>query len=142
VLAGGCPPRPGVRELLADLAASGVRIAVATTGSRAWVEPLLAGIPVAAEAVVTGDDVSRLKPDPESYLLALRRLGLRAEEALAVEDSAPGLRAALAAGLATVVVTNGYTRDHDLTGAALVRRTFDGLTTARLRAVHEHPPHP
>jgi len=57
---------------------------------------------------------------------------------VAVEDSAVGLRAARAAGLATIVVTNGYTAGQDLTGAGLVRTSFDGdapLTAAGCRAV-------
>jgi len=79
------------------------------------------------ETVVTGDDVSRLKPDPEVYLRALDLLGLSPQNALAIDDSELGLRASTAAGLATVVVSNDYTADDDFTGAALVRRGFDGV---------------
>jgi len=84
---------------------------VATTGRRAWVEPLLeqlldSGI---VETIVTGDDVSRLKPDPEVYQRALDRLDQSPENALAIEDSDLGLRAATAAGLAAVVVSTDYT---------------------------------
>jgi HAD superfamily hydrolase (TIGR01509 family) len=123
-------PRPGVGELVDDLRRHGVRIAVATTGRRAWVAPLLEHLLGAgtAEVVVSGDDVAALKPDPEAYLLALARLGLDADRVVAVEDSGPGLRAARAAGLATVVVTNDDTADHDLTCAALVREAFDRPT--------------
>lgn len=140
VLNGEISGRPGLSELVADLRESGVRVAIATTGRRRWVEPLVrhvvgAGI---AEVIVTGDDVERLKPDPEAYLTAVDRLGLAPEEVLAVEDSAVGLRAALAAGLATLVVTNGYTVDQDFTGAAAVRPGFDTpeqLSAADCRAV-------
>jgi HAD superfamily hydrolase (TIGR01509 family) len=141
VASGAVVARPGLPELVADLAAAGIRLAVATTGRRSWVEPLLDGLlggyPV--EVVVTGDDVAELKPDPEVYLRALAGLGLRAAEALAVEDSAVGLRAAAAAGLATVVVTNGYTADQDFAGAAAVLPGFDGpqpLRAGRCRALH------
>ena len=139
VLAGGCPPRPGVRQLAAGLVAAGVRIAIVTTGSPEWVLPLVAGVLGAGTAGAVRDRrgaFARLKPDPEAYRLALRRLGLAAGEVLAVEDSGPGLRAALDAGIATVVVGNDYTRDHDTTGAALVLPSFDELTAARCRAVH------
>jgi len=68
------------------------------------------------------------KPDPAAYLLALSRLGLDATWTVAVEDSGPGLRAALAAGMATVVVTNDDTAGHDVTGAAIVRDSFDRPT--------------
>ena len=127
---GEIDPRPGLPELLDDLRSHGVRIAVATTGRRAWVEPLLAHLIGAdtAEVVVCGDDVTDLKPDPAAYLLALSRLGLDATWTVAVEDSGPGLRAALAAGMATVVVTNDDTAGHDVTGAAIVRDAFDRPT--------------
>ncbi len=126
---GGIAPRPGVRELVDDLTAHRVPVAVATTGTRAWAEPLVEHLLGAGTARVTvfGDDVRALEPDPEAYLLALERLGVTAGETVAVEDAAPGLAAARAAGLATVVVTNHYTRSHDLRGAAIcprgVRRT-------------------
>ena len=124
---GTLQPRPGVPSLVADLRARGVRLAVATTGRREWAEPLIAHLlgPQPVETAVYGDDVDRLKPDPQAYRLALRRLGMPPCMAVAVEDSGPGLKAARAAGLATVVVTNDYTRDHDLSGAALVRESFD-----------------
>lgn len=120
-------PRPGVRDLVRDLRRSGVRLAVATTGTRAWAEPLIEHLlgPGTAEVTVFGDDVAGLKPHPEAYHLALHRLGVHPARAVAVEDSGPGLRAAVAAGLATVVVTNDYTRHHSHTGAALVRPAFD-----------------
>jgi HAD superfamily hydrolase (TIGR01509 family) len=137
------PPRPGLREMVADLTAAGIRLAVATTGTRSWVDPivarLLGGFPV--EVIVTGDDVAELKPDPEAYVRALAELGLPAAEALAVEDSENGLRAATAAGLATLVVTNDYTTNQDFTGAAAVLPGYDGpppLTAARCRALHRH----
>jgi HAD superfamily hydrolase (TIGR01509 family) len=129
ILAGEIMPRPGLLNLVMSLVDQGIRIAVATTGRRAWVEPLLGhllddGI---VETVVTGDDVVRLKPHPEVYLRALDKLGMSPESGLAIEDSANGLRAATSAGLATVVVTTDYTADQDFTGAAMVRSSYDGI---------------
>jgi HAD superfamily hydrolase (TIGR01509 family) len=142
VVAGGFAPRPGVRELVDGLVRTGIRIAVATTGRRSWVEPLIARVIGAdlVEAMITGEDVRHLKPDPEAYRLALRTLGLGPTQALVVEDSAVGLRAATAAGLATVVVTNGYTEKQDFDGAAAVLPSFDGeaqLSLERCVALHE-----
>lgn len=143
-LAGGgeiCP-RPGARELLAELAAAGITLAVATTGTRAWVEPLLSrlfGSDLFA-VVVTGSEIPALKPDPAVYREVLGRLGLPAARALAIEDSRNGLRAALGAGLECVVITNEYTRDQDFSGAAAVYPEFascladqDGPLAAGLR---------
>jgi HAD superfamily hydrolase (TIGR01509 family) len=143
VLAGAVLPRPGLPELVSSLREAGIRIAVATTGRRAWVEPLvrqLLGVGT-AETLVAGDDVARLKPDPEVYLRALAELDLAPQSVLAVEDSQVGLRAALGAGLATVVVTNDYTADQDFAGAAGVRRTYagtDALSAAGCIRLHQH----
>ena len=118
--------RPGACRLLGDLAAAGAALAVATTGSRGWVERVLgrstpdATFPV----VVTGSDVEARKPDPEAYRRAVELLGLPGGEVVAVEDSAEGLQSALGAGLRCAVVVNGYTENHDLAGADLVLDGF------------------
>jgi len=121
-------PRPGVVRLLDELAGRGCRLAVATTGSRGWVDQLLERVlPQASfEVVVTGDEVAGRKPDPEAYVAALERLATSVADTVAVEDSHEGLVAAKAAGLACVVVTNGYTADHDLSTADLVLDGFGG----------------
>lgn len=118
--------RPGARRLLDELAGAGCRLAVATTGSRGWVDRLLDRLLPGAEfaAVVTGDDVAERKPDPEAFVLALDRLGVGADDAVVIEDSGEGLSAAVAAGVACVVVVNGYTADHDLDAADLVLDGF------------------
>jgi HAD superfamily hydrolase (TIGR01509 family) len=136
VLSGAVPPRPGVPELVDELGRVGIRIAIATTGRRAWVEPLVRSLFGAqvVEVMVTGDDVQRLKPDPQAYLLALGQLRMTAEDVLAVEDSAVGLLAARRAALATVVVTNCYTAVQDFDGAAAVLPAFDGAEL--LSAMH------
>ncbi len=127
MVAGGMiEARPGVARLLAELADREVRLAVATTGSRGWVDQLLERVlpRVPFEVVVTGDEVAGRKPDPEAFLTALERLGTTTDDTVAVEDSHEGLVAAKAAGLACAVVTNGYTADHDLTSADLVLDGF------------------
>lgn len=122
VRTGVLQPRPGAAELIDALRTEGVAVAVATTGRSDWVMPLLDvlfGID-AFDVVVTGSDVTDLKPDPAVYLETLVRLGLTAAEAVAVEDSANGVRAAVSAGLRCVAVVNGYTRDQDMAGAVAV----------------------
>ncbi len=127
VVEGAIELRPGVTRLLAELAAAGSALAVATTGSRGWVDGLLRRLlpDTSWDVVVTGDEVTARKPDPEVFHMALDRLGLSgASEAVVVEDSAEGLAAARAAGLVCVVVVNGYTAGHDLSGADLVLDGF------------------
>lgn len=122
---GAVPLRSGIRRLLDELIAEGIRVGVATTGGRVWVGellPTLLGAERAAAfgAIITGEDVAVRKPDPEVYRIALDRLGCHPASALAVEDSHVGLRAAKAAGLACLVARNAYTTSHDFRGADLV----------------------
>lgn len=118
--------RPGVRRLVDELAEAGVAVAVATTGSRDWVERLLDRLlpEVKFGAVVTGDDVTARKPDPEGFLTAVDRLGVEPDGVVAIEDSHEGLESAKAAGLITVVVVNDYTSGHDVARADLVLDGF------------------
>ena len=118
--------RPGATRLLAELAAAGCVLAVATTGSRGWVERVFArSTPDARfEVVVTGVDVEARKPDPEAFVRAVESLGVPAAEVVVVEDSAEGLNAARGAGLRCAVVVNGYTAGHDLSAADLVLDGF------------------
>ncbi|WP_295815007.1 HAD family hydrolase [uncultured Deinococcus sp.] len=104
--------RPGVRAVLEGVRAHGLRLALATSSDRAWVTRWLeqhALLPL-FEALATRDDVTRVKPDPELYVLAAQRLGVRAEDCIAVEDSFNGATAAVAAGMRVVVVPNDVTR--------------------------------
>lgn len=137
---GRVPARPGAQRLLDQLTAAGVTVAVATTGTRAWVEPLLDrhfGLDRFA-AVLTGTEVPTLKPAPDVYLEALRTLAVTPAEAIAVEDSANGLAAARAAGLSCVVVVNDYTREDDHSAADLVVDGF-GDADSPARVLHGPP---
>jgi HAD superfamily hydrolase (TIGR01509 family) len=118
--------RPGAHRLLRELAGAGCILAVATTGSRGWVDKLLTRLlpDVSFDVSVTGDEVENRKPDPEAFVVALERMGRTADGVVVVEDSSEGLEAALGAGLACVLVVNGYTRDHDVSGASLVLDGF------------------
>ncbi|MFI6830163.1 HAD family hydrolase [Kribbella sp. NPDC050241] len=118
--------RPGVHRLLDDLEAGGVPVHVATTGTRAWVEPLLDRVfGPRFQIVVTGTEIPDLKPSPAAYDEVLRLAGCPVERTVAVEDSQNGVRAAVAAGLRVVAAHNEYTRDDDLSGADLVADGFE-----------------
>jgi HAD superfamily hydrolase (TIGR01509 family) len=142
ILHGDIDARPGLLDLIWGLHCADIRIAIATTGRRSWVEPLvrqLIGDGV-VEVMITGDDVTRLKPDPEAYQRALHELGIRPDAAMAIEDSALGLQAARGAGLATVIVTTDYTADQDFTGAAAVLPGYDGrepLSARHCKKLHD-----
>ena len=121
----GIPLRPGVRRLLHEARRAGVRLAIATTTTLDNVNALLcqALAPDAArwfDVIAAGDVVAAKKPAPDIYFYVLEHLGLSPTECVAFEDSENGLRAAHAAGVATIVTVNDYTRTHDFQGAALV----------------------
>lgn len=116
VSSGRLPLRPGVRELLDDCAAAGVRLAIATTTGTANVQGLLQAQlgPQGAqrfECMVCAEQAPRKKPDPQVYRLALQQLGCAPHEVLALEDSPAGLRAAAACGIATVITRSVYFAD-------------------------------
>ena len=69
------------------------------------------------EFVLALEDYPRTKPQPDPYLAALARAGVRADEAVAIEDSPRGVRAAVAAGVPCIAIPRGLTRDGDFCGA-------------------------
>jgi HAD superfamily hydrolase (TIGR01509 family) len=115
-------PSPGVVELVAGLQQRGLKLAVASSSRTVWVETALEklGLRPAFEAVVTGDMVTRSKPDPEIYLLAAERLGVDPAHCLAIEDAPKGVASARAAGMTVVGVKTDYTAHVTLEGADVV----------------------
>lgn len=127
-------PLPGVVALLDQARALGLRLAVASSSSRGWVEGHLRthGLFERFEALVNRNDTLRPKPEPDIYLEALRQLGLGADEALAIEDSYNGSLAARRAGLRCLAVPNEITRTQDFSHVTLRRDTLAGLDLAAL----------
>jgi sugar-phosphatase len=103
---------PGARELLATC--PGDAWAVVTSGRRelALARLAAAGLPLPA-VLVTADDVRRGKPEPEGYLAAAELLGAPARDAIVIEDSVDGIRAARAAGAGAVLGVGDRARDAD-----------------------------
>lgn len=100
------PTRPGARELIDLLRQRGIPLALATSTHRHLTDAKLrnAGLSDVFALSVCGDEVTRGKPHPDPYLKAVSGLGLRPEQALALEDSPTGLTAAATAGLFTILV--------------------------------------
>ncbi len=136
---------PGAVELVHEAAGSGLTLGVVSGALRDEVEGALgaAGLRERFKVLVTAEDVSASKPDPEGYLRALDALNAQPplparlfhpHEVLAIEDSPAGLAAARAAGLPTLGIA------HSLAVAALdadvVAPHFEGLDLARLQALY------
>lgn len=99
------PWRPGARELLTDLADSGVACALVTMSWQRFVDPILAQLPPGLFAsVVTGDKVTHGKPHPEPYLVGAAELGFDPADCVAIEDSETGATSASAAGCTVLCV--------------------------------------
>ncbi|WP_104180278.1 HAD-IA family hydrolase [Arthrobacter sp. B0490] len=124
VESGVMPARPGIARIVREAHDAGWTLAVASTSAEPAVRAVLThavGEDLASHfAVFAGDVVPAKKPAPDIYLLALKELGVSSREAIVVEDSSNGLRAAIGARLATVVTVSSFTREEDFTGAALV----------------------
>lgn len=122
LLAGALPLRPGIAELVAEARGCGLRLAIATTTSLPNVEALLAasfgpGWLELFPVIAAGDMVLAKKPAPDVYRLALRKLELAPHAAIAIEDSANGVRAARAAGLKVIATPGRWLGDDDLSEA-------------------------
>ena len=105
------PILPGVMELLDEAQQRGLRLAIASSSPHSWVDAHLQrlGIYDRFEHIVCGDDVTRTKPSPELFLLALSKLNTRANRAVIFEDSPNGVKAANTAGVFVVAVPNPIT---------------------------------
>jgi HAD superfamily hydrolase (TIGR01509 family) len=125
---------PGVEDLIARAHAAGLRLAIATTTTRANVDALLEATfrrppETVFEVIAAGDEVAAKKPAPDVYLCALQRLGLPAEACIAFEDSRAGLASARAAGLRVVLTPSEYTRGDDVTAADWLRPDLSAAAT-------------
>lgn len=115
-------PRPGIVAWLDEARDLGLRVGLASSSGAAWVERFLdaLGLRDRFAVLATRDRVEHSKPAPDLYELALHDLEVRADEALAVEDSPNGVAAAKAAGLFCVAVPNPLTANLTLDGADIV----------------------
>lgn len=100
------PEKPGIREILSYMHGQGRRLAVASSSAVSLIENNLrqAGIGRYFDAIVSGDQVRRGKPEPDIFLEAARRLELAPADCYVFEDGLNGIRAGLAAGCATVMI--------------------------------------
>ncbi|MDE2416477.1 MAG: HAD-IA family hydrolase [Burkholderiales bacterium] len=133
--------RTGVLRMIDAAHKEGLRLAIATTTSPVNISALLRAAigPDWAHYFQVIEDASTApikKPNPQVYMQTLRRLGLRAADCLAFEDSANGLKAAMAAGLPTIITPNSFTEHQDFTGALRVLPSLQGVTVAHLREWH------
>jgi HAD superfamily hydrolase (TIGR01509 family) len=116
------PPLLGVPQVLDRARQLGLILSVASSSPGTWVKPHLdrLGLTGYFEIILTSEDVNRVKPDPELYLKAVEKMGIKPAEAIAFEDSPNGILAARKAGLFCVAVPNSVTLQLDTDHADLV----------------------
>jgi HAD superfamily hydrolase (TIGR01509 family) len=127
-------PLPGVVPLLDELEQRGVPIAVATSSWRPWAEIVLTscGLQPRFPQLATGDEVEHEKPAPDIYFQASDLLDIDPQECIAIEDTAPGIAAANAAGMHSVQVRAASTALPPLDAADLVIDSLEQFPLALL----------
>ncbi len=130
------PAAPGVLELVeAARREPELKLAIATSGQKAKQFPVIEGTGLKLEwfdAVITGDDVDRKKPDPQIYLRTAERLGLSPDCCIVFEDAPAGVEAAKAAGMLCVAVTTSAPAE-ELRAADVVVQTLVEIDLPKLR---------
>ena len=122
---GELPGREGVKRLVEEAHAHGIKLAIGSTSNERGVN-LLAKTILGEEAygyfdvILAGDVVKMKKPDPEIYLLAAEKLSVKPEDCCVVEDTGNGVQAAKAAGMKCLVTKSEYSKDEEFPEADLV----------------------
>lgn len=133
-------PQPGLKEFLAEAERNGLKSAVGSSGYRVNVDFVLERCDIARHfsAIVAGDEVTRCKPDPEIYLTAAAKLGLRPEECVVFEDAEAGIESAKRAGIKVVALATTFSREFlEKSDADYIINDFRDIDIATLRSIVE-----
>ena len=133
-------PQPGLKEFLAEAERNGLKSAVGSSGYRVNVDFVLERCDIARHfsAIVAGDEVTRCKPDPEIYLTAAAKLGLRPEECVVFEDAEAGIESAKRAGVKVVALATTFSREFlEKSDADYIINDFRDIDIATLRSIVE-----
>jgi len=120
-------PLPGLSAFLEGARQAGLPMALATSAGRENIDFVLQriGLVDTFQAVVSAEDVTRGKPDPQAFLLAAQHLGIQPARCLVMEDSAKGIQAAHHAGMAVVAILTGMRADEALTLPGVIAAVQD-----------------
>ena len=135
----GVDDRPGLKTLIDAMNRRGLPFGLATSSFRRFVDVLFKTRSWGDDLrfLITGDDVTRGKPDPQIYQMAAEAAGVACDRMMVLEDSENGIRAAAAAGCIAIAVPNDQTADHDFSAAdAVVERLDDPQLLAWIDAAN------
>ncbi|MCX7682958.1 MAG: HAD-IA family hydrolase [Anaerolineae bacterium] len=132
--------KPGLYHLLSELETRALPLGLATSSSLAHARLSLQVLGVAERfrAIATGDDVTKGKPAPDLYLTAAERLGVPPPRCLALDDSPPGIEAAIAAGMFPVAVPTAWTATLEFSGCRVFSSLYE--VAASLDELLSEPP--
>jgi beta-phosphoglucomutase family hydrolase len=133
-------PLPGVVALMAALAERGLKMAIASSAPRENIELVIDTLDIARHflVIISEKDVTRGKPEPDGYLLAAKRLGVKPENCLVIEDAIVGVIAARRAGMHCLAVTNSHPRD-SLSDADLVVDSLEEISASDVARLLDSP---
>jgi HAD superfamily hydrolase (TIGR01509 family) len=128
---------PGVESLIHEAKSLRVRLAVASSSDRNWVTKYLTSLKLIHffDVLKCAEDVRYTKPEPDLYIAALEALGIRPDEAIALEDSINGVKAAKAAGIFCVAIPNQITKYVRIDQADIVLASLSGITLHDLQTL-------
>lgn len=133
------PVMDGACELIDALQASGFALGVGSSApaDNVWLSLDRIGRRSSFGSVVTGQEVTRGKPDPQVFLLNSQRLGVAPERCVVIEDAPPGIEAALAAGMKCVGLASTGRRPEQLSAAHWVTSSLRDVTPSALSKLIE-----
>lgn len=131
------PAMNGARDLIEALHDAGFRLAIGSSGPPENVELALdrLGVSKLFGGRVTGTDVQRGKPDPQVFLLAAERVGIRPTECAVIEDAPVGVTAANRAGMTSIGLASGGRAIEELSHAKLAVHSLRELSPARIEGL-------
>lgn len=128
---------PGSVESVIRLHEAGYRLAIGTSLDRVYLESVLLKLAITEifEVVVTGDEILKGKPDPETYLVVTEKLNLSPSQCVVLEDARTGVEAAKSSGAFCIAIENKNAEPQDLSAADLVMNSLDELTIDIIQAL-------
>ena len=129
---------PGVLKLITSLKEHGFKIAIASSAPMENIQLIIRSLKIDTyfDAIISGWEVTRGKPHPQTFLLAAEKLGVAAEDCIVIEDAISGVAAGKRAGMRCIAVTNTTPRE-ELREADLIIDTLEEITVADLNRLFE-----
>jgi len=123
-------PMPGLIKSLTLFKKNNYKIALATSGSKEYVDIVMERFQIRSyfDDIISGDDVKIGKPNPESYLLSSKKLGLKTSECLVLEDATKGIESAKSAGCKCIAIRNLHTPPQDHSKADMILDSLNDIT--------------